>query len=196
MATRSSRPHVTQRTRESVIAAVRALLEEGAFHTSRVEDVAQRAGVSRASVYEHFGSRVGLVDALCESFDRNPALVAIRSSNELDEVIEQGVAFWAAEEKVLRQLYGAAAVDPAAGELVERQRRDRKRELRRVVGDEVARDRAVFARLLALTSFETFVELRRLGGLPVPEVARVLRDAAGEALRARGGRPARTRPRA
>ena len=74
MAARSTRPQVTQRTRESVISAVRGLLEEGSFHTSRVEDVAQRAGVSRASVYQHFGSRLGLVDALCESFDRNPAL--------------------------------------------------------------------------------------------------------------------------
>jgi AcrR family transcriptional regulator len=182
MATRSSRPHVTQRTRESVIAAVRGLLEEGSFHTSRVEDVAQRAGVSRASVYQHFGSRVGLVDALCESFDRNPALVEIRRSADLDEVIELCVAFWAAEEDVLHQLYGAAAVDPAAGELVERQRRDRRGELRRVVGPEVARNRAVFAQLLALTSFETFVELHRLGGLPVPEVARVLKAAARSAL--------------
>ena len=186
MAARPSRPHLTRRTRESVIAAVRESLQEGSFHTSRVEDIAHRAGVSRASVYQHFGSRVGLVDALCESFDRNPALVAIRGTNDLDEMIEQTVAFWAAEEEVLRQLYGAAAVDPAAGELVERQRRDRRSELRRVAGQKVAGDRALFAQLLALTSFETFVELHRLGGLSVREVSRVLKEAARDALGAKG----------
>ena len=43
--------------------AVRELLQEGAFHESTVEQVAARAGVSRATVYQQFGSRVGLVDA-------------------------------------------------------------------------------------------------------------------------------------
>src|SRR5438132_9642958 len=113
-----SRPPST-RTRERIVAAVHALLEEGTFHESTVEQVAARAGVSRATLYQHFGSRLGLVDAICETFDANPALIAIREtvrdpdlSTALDRSIAHTVAFWASEEAVLEPLYGAAAVDP------------------------------------------------------------------------------------
>src|SRR5919204_6861908 len=108
-------------TRDRVMAAVRELLEEGVFHETPVEEVAARAGVSRASLYQHFGSRVGLVDAMCETFAQNPALVALRQTDDVDAWIEDVVEFWASEEQVLVQLYGAAAVDPAAAALVERQ---------------------------------------------------------------------------
>jgi AcrR family transcriptional regulator len=52
-------------SRDQILAAVRSLLEEGVFHETTVEEVAQRARVSRATLYGHFGSRLGLVDALC-----------------------------------------------------------------------------------------------------------------------------------
>jgi len=59
------RRQTSRRTRDRIMGAVRELLEEGAFHQSTVEEVASRAGVSRASLYQHFGSRLGLVDAMC-----------------------------------------------------------------------------------------------------------------------------------
>ena len=59
----SRRPRKSQQTRERIIAAVHDLLEEGSFHESTVEEVASRAGVSRATLYQHFGTRLGLVDA-------------------------------------------------------------------------------------------------------------------------------------
>jgi AcrR family transcriptional regulator len=168
----------SKRTRERIMAAVRSLLEEGAFHESTVEEVAARAGVSRATLYQHFGSRLGLVDAMCATFDENPALIRLRRSESLDDLIEGVVDFWAAEEKILVQLYGAAAVDPAAGELVERQRRDRQSELSRVLRVLGVRDRAAFASLSVLTSFETFEELRRHAGLSKRRVLETLQDAA------------------
>jgi AcrR family transcriptional regulator len=177
------RPGVTRRTREAVMAAVRELLEEGVFHESTVEAVAARAGVSRATLYTHFGTRVGLVDALCETFDENPALVAIRRTEDADEFIELVVDFWSAEEKVLVQLYGAAAIDPAAGDLVDRQRRDRQNELRRLLRALGTDDRAVFAELSALTSFETYRELRRHAGLSKRDVVATLQRAARRALK-------------
>ena len=158
--------------------AVRSLLEEGTFHAATVEEVAARAGVSRASVYTHFGTRVGLVDAMCETFDENPALLAIRETGDLDTFIELVVDFWSAEEKILAHLYGATAVDLAARDLVERQRRDRQKELRRVL-----KRRNGFAELSVLTSFETYVELRRTVGLPKRDVVSTLRRAAMRALR-------------
>jgi AcrR family transcriptional regulator len=158
------------------------LLAEGAFHESTVEEVARRAGVSRATLYQHFGSRLGLVDAMCESFDENPALVALRRATELDEFVKLVVDFWAAEENVLVQLYGAAAVDPAARDLVKRQRLDRQAELRRLLRALGHDDRAAFATLSMLTSFETYQELHRHAGLPRRDVVATIQAAAGRLL--------------
>src|SRR5215210_5529423 len=132
-------------TRERIMSVVTELLEEGTFHESTVEEVASRAGVSRATLYQHFGSRLGLVDALCETFATNPSLIALRTVDDLDELIARVVEFWASEEKVLAPLYGAAAVDSAAYSLVERQRRDRHAELRRVLRVAGADNRPAFA---------------------------------------------------
>jgi AcrR family transcriptional regulator len=163
--------------------AVRAILEEGTFHETTVEEVAARAGVSRATLYQHFGSRLGLVDAICETFDENPALVALRQIDDMDAFVERVVEFWATEEKLLVQLYGAAAVDPAARALVDRQRRDRHGELRRILRAIGATGPTALPTLSVLTSFETFEELRRHTGLSKREVVRVLQDAASRLLR-------------
>jgi AcrR family transcriptional regulator len=180
------RSQVPRQTRARIVAAVRALLEEGTFHESTVEEVAERAGVARATLYQHFGSRLGLVDAMCETFDENPALKKLRTSLDLDEFIANTVDFWATEEKVLAQLYGVAAVDPAAQALVERQRRDRQSELRRLVRGLASSgrlrpgigERRAFALLSVATSFETFRELRRHAGLPSRDVTRTLQETA------------------
>src|SRR6476620_9486209 len=74
----SSLAEGAQHTRERIVMAVRELLREQRFHESTVEQVAERAGVSRATVYQHFRSRIDLLDAICETFDDNPALIELR----------------------------------------------------------------------------------------------------------------------
>ena len=193
-----SRPAVSARTRGKIMGAVRDLLADGTFHESTVEEVATKAGVARATLYQHFGSRLALVDAICETFAENPALVALRQAVELedadaalDQLIANSVRFWASEEAILRQLYGAAAIDPSAAALVARQTNDRRGELQRLLarlreagrlGPELP-DRTALALLLVLTSFETFEELRRRGGLPERDVTSTLQDAARATLR-------------
>jgi len=158
--------------------AVRELLAEGKFHESTVEQVADRAGVSRATLYQHFRSRLELVDEMCDSFDANPALLALRESvtsadpaAALAETISHTVAFWSSEDAILRQLYGVAAIDEAAADLVERQREDRRGEMTRLVRhmrkaglmrDGVS-DRQALALLMMLTSYESYRELRHAG---------------------------------
>jgi AcrR family transcriptional regulator len=187
------------RTRERVVAAVRDLLREGSFHEATVEQVASRAGVSRATLYQHFGSRLGLVDAICETFDANPALVAIREAvrdpdpgSGLERSIAHTVGFWASEEAVLEPLYGAAAIDPAARDLVARQRADRRGEYAGLLGrmEEAGLLRPELAAadalgiLLVLTSFETYQELRRLAGLEERQVTATLQASARTLLAA------------
>ncbi|MGZ4271748.1 MAG: TetR/AcrR family transcriptional regulator [Solirubrobacteraceae bacterium] len=186
----------TQQTRERITAAVRELLAEGAFHESSVEQVADRAGLSRATLYQHFRSRTELVDAICDTFDVNPALQALRETvvlpdadAALAQTIAHSVAFWSSEDAVLAQLYGAVALDEAARELVARQREDRRGELRRLQRTLAAAGRLrpgldardVLARLMVLTSYETYRELR-LAGLSVPNVKAALQQMAAALL--------------
>jgi AcrR family transcriptional regulator len=190
------RPAGSAGTRERIVAAVRALLEEGAFHEATVEQVADRAGVARATLYQHFGSRLALVDAICDTFAVNPELVRLRAAvgaadppAALAGTIAQAVRFWDSEDAVLAQLYGVAAVDPAAQDLVDRQRADRRGEVERfarglraagALAEGVSERRAV-ALLMVLTSYETFRELRA-AGLSVRELTRMLQDGARELL--------------
>ncbi len=173
-----SRATGAQQTRERIVAAVRDLLREGRFHESTVEQVAERAGVSRATVYQHFRSRIDLVDAICETFDANPALIELRRSvllpdptAALSQTIALSMRFWDSEDAILSGLYGVVAIDPAARDLVGRQRDDRRGEMRRLArhlhktgalrpGVSAARALDI---LMVLTSYETYRELREAG---------------------------------
>jgi AcrR family transcriptional regulator len=174
------------------MAAVRELLAEGSFHETAVEQVAERAGVSRATLYQHFRSRLDLVDAICDTFDANPALQRLRQTVELSdpdaaltEVIALSIRFWATEDAILAPLYGVEAIDPAARDLVVRQRADRRSEIQRLahhlhtrrrlrpgVGEKRATDL-----LMVFTSYETFRELR-LSGLTDAQLTKTLQQSA------------------
>src|SRR5437667_9972235 len=51
-------------TTSSILAAARELVAQGPASQASVGAVARRAGVSRITVYNRFGSRAGLLDAL------------------------------------------------------------------------------------------------------------------------------------
>ena len=170
-----SRSEGARETRARIVAAVRELLREGRFHESTVEQVAETAGVSRATVYQHFRSRIDLVDAICETFDMNPALMELRRAvvlpdpqAALSQTMGLCVRFWDSEDAILSGLYGVVAIDPAARDLVNRQRADRRREMRRLVRNlhtsRALRPAISAARaldiLMVLTSYETYRELR------------------------------------
>jgi AcrR family transcriptional regulator len=183
-------------TREQITAAVRELLAEGTFHESTVEQVADRAGIARATLYQHFRSRLELVDAICDTFDANPALRAIRQSVEepqpeyaLAETIQNTIEFWSSEDAVLAQLYGVVGIDPAARDLVERQRNDRRGEMTRLA-DNLRKAAALpagmtaaqaLSRLMVLTSYETYRELTE-SGLSKRETAKTLQETARSLL--------------
>lgn len=178
------------------MSAVRGLLDESTFHESTMEEVADRAGIARATLYQHFGSRLELVDAICDTFAVNPALVKLREDVELPdpeaalaETIASTVRFWGSEDSVLAQLYGVVAIDPAARDLVDRQRADRRGELERLVRNLRSHKRLpagttprqALALLLVITSYETFRELR-MAGLSERELSRTLQERARDLL--------------
>ena len=182
----------SQKTRERITRAVRELLAEGTFHESTVEEVADRAGIARATLYQHFGSRLELVDAICDTFDANPALLTLRKSVELPdaqaalaETIANVVGFWSSEDAILSQLYGVAAIDPAAQDLVDRQRADRRSEMERLANHLRAAGvlhsrttaREAVALLMVLTSYDAYRELRE-ADLPDRKITSILQDTA------------------
>jgi AcrR family transcriptional regulator len=186
----------TQATREQIKTAVRELLAEGSFHASTVEEVADRAGIARATLYPHFRSRLELVDAICETFDENPALRKLRDTVELTdadtalaETLALTVRFWSTEDPILRQLYGVAAIDPAAKDLVDRQRADRRNEYKRLVHNLHRADRLrtgltqqrALNLLLVLSSYDTYRELRQ-AGLSDRQATTLLQQTARELL--------------
>jgi AcrR family transcriptional regulator len=198
MTTRAYRPRTRSRkaeaTRARIKSAVRDLLADGTFHRATMEEVADRAAVSRATLYQHFRSRLDLIDAVCETFAENPALRELRKlvvdpdpEVALDRTVASSVRFWASEDAVLAQLYGVAAIDPAAQDLVDRQRADRRSELERLVRNLEGADRLrpsarrALGLLLVLTSYETFQELRQ-AGLSARQVSATLRETARELI--------------
>ena len=161
-----------------------------------MEEVARRAGVSRATLYQHFDSRLDLIDAICETFAENPALLELRdlvddpdAGRALDRTIANSVRFWASEDSVLSQIYGVAAIDAAAQSLVDRQRADRRSELERLVRNlsragrlhEGTSERRALSLLLVLTSYDSFRELRQ-AGLSVRQVSATLQETARELI--------------
>ena len=88
---------------------------------------------------------------------------------------------------MLSQIYGVAAIDPAAQSLVDRQRGDRRGELERLVRnlDRAGRlqqnGRRALALLLVLTSYDSFRELRQ-AGLSARQVSATLQETARELI--------------
>jgi hypothetical protein len=79
--------------------------------------------------------------------------------------------FWDSEDAILSGLYGVVAIDPAARDLVGRQRTDRRGEMRRLARH-LHRNGALRPSISAagtldimmvLTSYETYRELREAG---------------------------------
>ncbi|MGY4397143.1 AcrR family transcriptional regulator [Sphingomonas sp. UYAg733] len=129
--TSAARDAVAAATRTRLLAAAGAVLREG--ETLSLEGVAKRAGVTRLTVYNQFGSRRGLLEAL---FDERAAaggldgLAGAMAMADPRAALREAVAifthFWGGDGAVAR-LHDAAAADPEFGTaLAERHERRHK----------------------------------------------------------------------
>lgn len=72
--------------REQLLDVTTQLVVERAFHGVSIEAVAQRAGITRALVYQHFGSLQGLLEAvIARETDRALAQVSETTLSDLSE---------------------------------------------------------------------------------------------------------------
>lgn len=70
------------RTRVRILDAARLLLEERGYHGVGLESLAAAAGVSRQSIYVHFGSKANLLLALVAHVDEQAGLPELGSAVE------------------------------------------------------------------------------------------------------------------
>ena len=187
---------VTQ-TRARIVASARELISEGSFHRIPIEHVAERAGVARATVYNRFGSKVGVLEAVIDDIERRARLPRILKAVELPDPIEalqrtleEGCRYWADEANIARNVIGLAAADPEIQVLVERRDQQRLVVIERLVArleehgllaPDCSRRRAVDV-LWLLSSFEAFDRLFSGRGLSVKAVASLHHDVARRVL--------------
>ncbi|HVX45159.1 MAG TPA: TetR/AcrR family transcriptional regulator [Mycobacteriales bacterium] len=120
----TSGPRATsvQRTRQSILTAARRHLIEIGYHRLSLENVATDAGVTRVTIYRHFDSKLGLLDAIAEDLNQRAGLATamretLRAADPVSAftgMIEQLCRFWGSDPEVLRRLISLAAVDPEA----------------------------------------------------------------------------------
>jgi AcrR family transcriptional regulator len=187
--------------RERVIAAAtQSLREDGGLGGFSLDSVAKAAGVTRLTVYNQFGSRRGLLEAVFDDIAARGRLATIPEAlsrldpmESLDTLIERFCEFWSSDDAIAR-LHDAMAMD-AEFAIALTQRNERRRRLlqalikRLVPGDASARQRRDAVDLLyAMTSFAMF---RILGSnRSVAAVADLIKGSCRAALDAVGaGRP-------
>jgi AcrR family transcriptional regulator len=177
------------RTIERVLDAAADLVEEDAFHTATMDDLAARAGVSRATVFSRFGSKVGVLEALSTRCAGSPEMRAIREAHAIedpveavDAIIEAACNHWEKQGFILIQLKAIVVLEPEASALIEAQQKEQSEGMA-----DIARGLANVGRLAdgwsqptaaaalhALTSVETFLQLRREHGLSLAKVKATL----------------------
>src|SRR6516225_3805070 len=89
-------------TRARIVAAARALLATpGGFSEFTVDAVASQAGVARMTVYNQFGSKMGLLEALFDDLAARGLVARLRAAfgrpdprEALDELIAAFGGFW------------------------------------------------------------------------------------------------------
>lgn len=166
------RQAATEQTRTRIITAARELLMTvDSFSGFSVDAVARQADVARMTVYHQFGSKIGLLEALCDSLAIYGGMEQLASAfrrpeplDALDEYITVFARFWQSDRLVTRRLRGLAALDPDFEQVI-RARDERRRQGLRVIVRRLVEQHGrpepsaldeVIAVLYTLISFECF----------------------------------------
>jgi AcrR family transcriptional regulator len=198
------RPYTTTRRRESVetvehvLDAAERLIREGSFHAATMDELAAAAGVSRATVFNRFGSKLGVLQALFRRGIEGPEMAAIQAALELEDpvaaleaVIVAACTIWEAYGYVHLQLQAVLVLEPGATALIDEQREQQRIELqgltRRLARAGKLRPGLSQARATAtlhtLTSLESFLWLRQAYGLSLRQTRETIAELARTLLR-------------
>jgi len=166
------------RTRDSILAAAKALVSEHGAAGLSVGAVARRAGVARVTVYNRFGSKARLLEALAPPPSMRPEADAEGDPREaLLARLDQACSKWASDPALFRQL-GRLDSDHD-------QERDRRLAERLATGDALRPGcsiREAEEVIGALASFDLFDRLHRDGRRTPAAVAAILQRMASGIL--------------
>lgn len=183
---------------DRVLAAAERLIRADEFHSATMDELAAAAGVSRATVFNRFGSKLGVLHALFSRAMESPEMETIQTSLELDDpvvaleaAIDGACAIWESQGFIHEQLQAIAVLEPDAGELVRQQQEDQRAEIqalaRRLARAGRLRPGLTAARAAAtlhvLTGLESFLRLRREHGLSLRQTRETITELARTLLR-------------
>jgi ribose 1,5-bisphosphokinase len=167
------RAEAASETRARIVAAAGELLGATPYAPFSLESVARKAGVTRLTVYNQFGGRRPLLEAVFDEAasaaglgQLGEAMAAPDPHRALSQVVERFCAFWDADQQLLLRLQAARAVDPELDEALHQRNERRRRLLGVIVGRLVQRaevDPAAASDLVdvlhVLTSLQVFADL-------------------------------------
>jgi AcrR family transcriptional regulator len=160
-----------------------------------LDAVAKRAGVTRLTVYNQFGSRRALLEAVFDDMAERAGLHRIREAMTrpdpqaaLQQIVAIFCDFWSIHRGALRRLHAAGATDPEFEESL-RARNERRRHLLAVLVDRMIEGGAkrpeaaieLIDVLFALTSVAFFWELTA-GGRETATACRLIQVLAANAV--------------
>jgi AcrR family transcriptional regulator len=200
----ATRPYTTAQRRTTpesvnrVLDAAERLIREDWFHTATMDELAAAAGVSRATVFNRFGSKLGVLQALFTRAMEGPQMNAIREALEIEDpeaalesAIRASCAIWDREGYIHEHLQAIAILEPDARALIDEQKQDQRAGLQTLVRrlskvrrlrPDLGEPRAL-ATLHMLTSLETFHWLRRNYGLSLRQTRDTITALARTVLR-------------
>src|SRR5918994_6932239 len=132
----AARPPTTPESVNRVLDAAERLIRDDAFHTPTSDELAGAAGVSRATVFNRFGSKLGVLEALFTRGMEGPEMAAIQEAlaledpaEALDAAIAAACAIWEAYGFVHLQLQAVGVLEAEAAALVDQQRDEQRADL-------------------------------------------------------------------
>ncbi len=157
--------------RRRILVAARALLAESEHYAAfTVDAVAKRADVARATVYYQFGSKTGLLEALCDALAERGGMNELASAftapdpdDALRLLVTAFARFWGADRLVMRRLRALAALDPDVAAVIAARDERRRLALKNLLArrTDVADPAHALRVAHMLTSFETYDALLR-----------------------------------
>jgi AcrR family transcriptional regulator len=198
------RPYSGTRRRESsesvgrVLVAAERMIGEGTFHSATMDELAVAAGVSRATVFNRFGSKLGVLEALITRGLEGTEMAAIQDALALEDpvaaleaAVAASCAIWEAYGRVHLHLQAVAVLEPAAAALIDRQREEQRADIRTLM-QRLAKagklrpglsEARAAATLHMLTSLESFLWLREAYGLSLRQTRETLTELVRTLLR-------------
>jgi len=184
-------------TRARILEAAHRLLARPGGGALALHEVAEAAGVTRATIYKSLGGRPALLAAVFEDQGRLIGFERVRGAMQRPDPMEAVVATvreccraWGVMPEALRRTLALAALDPEIGAAVERYERYRQAEMGAVArrawraGHRArgVRGKDAAAAFAVITSFSAFDQLRLTHGIAAAtsHLVRVARTMFGE----------------